>query len=817
MKKELLLLLSMLLPFTAWAELKYIGVGDLSYTINTETHNASVRGSSKTDLISVTIPSSIVYDDVTYQVVGIEDYAFLGRSALTSVSFPSSLRVIGQDAFDGCGITQVLIPGSVQTVGNFAFANCSNLMSFSLGGSMTLGMGAFKSCVSLSSVSIPEGSTLYQGVFSYCTGLTSVTIPKNITFVDGGCFSQCTGLTSVRIENTTTGTNTFEGCSSLTTVTFGPDARTIDKSCFYNCTGLTSFVVPNQIATINDGAFYNCTNLESLTLGNGLVSVGNSYGGLSIVVGCEKLSKVIIPDIASWCNVDFVTHGGSDSNKDMFYYAKLYSDENTEITHLVIPEGVSTIKKNVFMGCKNIESVSFANSVKSIEAYTFNDCRNLTMLKLGSGLKSIAAEGCFEGCEKLSKVVISDLAAYCNLTKGGRIFGAKEMHLYSDEDTEVKELVIPQGVTSIGEYLFYNFTSLTSLTLPNSLESIGTYAFYNCKGLKTILVGKGLKSVATYSFFYYGDYSKADFYILAAIPPEAVYDAFTISFSNKHLHVPASSLEQYKAATAWKNFTSITALQEGDPGYDELMGAVTLKAKSYSRVYGEANPTFEYEVTSGTIASGTPTITCSATATSPVGTYDIVIEKGTVDNSKVNLVNGTLTITKAPLTISAGDYNKAEGEENPEFSPTYSGFKNGETKGVLIKQPIVTTTATASSPVGTYTVTVSGAEATNYDIAYQNGTLTVISVQDALEAYKTQMLGKADACALLISEAKTAISNLSYNELKTLRENKDAVDALAGKLVHDIAELLGMVGDTNGDSKITIADAVGVVNIILNK
>lgn len=504
MKKELLVLLAVLLPFTAWAELRYIGVGDLSYTINTETKNASVRGSSKTDLISVTIPSSILYEDVTYSVVGIEEMAFEGRSALTSVSLPSSLKVIGPYAFEGCGITQVLIPGSVHTVGNYAFANCSNLISFSLGGSMTLGMGAFKSCVRLNSVSIPEGSTLYDAVFSYCTGLTSVTIPKNITF-SNDLFSQCTGLTSVRIENTTTGINTFAGCSSLTTVTFGPDARTIDKSCFNSCTGLTSFVVPNQIEKINDGAFEGCTNLESLTLGNGLVSVGNSYTGASIVMGCKKLSKVIIPDIASWCNVDFVTHYENDSNRDMFYYAKLYSDENTEITHLVIPEGVSTIKKNVFMGCKNIESVTFSNSVEKIEAYAFNNCSNLTMLKLGSGLKTIAADGCFGGCPKLTKVVIPDIAAYCNLTKGGDIFGTNEMHLYSDEDTEVKELVIPQGVTNIGEYLFYNFTGLTSLTLPNSLVSIGTYAFYNCKGLKTILVGEGLKSIAKYSFFYYGE------------------------------------------------------------------------------------------------------------------------------------------------------------------------------------------------------------------------------------------------------------------------------------------------------------------------
>ncbi len=169
-----------------------------------------------------------------------------------------------------------------------------------------------------------------------------------------------------------------------------------------------------------------------------------------------------------------------------------------------------------------------------------------------------------------------------------------------------------------------------------------------------------------------------------------------------------------------------------------------MKAKSYSRVYGEANPTFGYEVTDGSIKSGTPTITCSATKTSPVGTYDIVISKGSVSNSTVNLVKGTLTITKAPLTISAGNYTKQEGEANPTFTPTFSGFKNSETKSVLTTQPTITTTATTSSPAGTYPVTVSGAAAQNYSFTYVNGTLTVTAkpvVKDNIEFADTQEKG----------------------------------------------------------------------------
>ena len=89
--------------------------------------------------------------------------------------------------------------------------------------------------------------------------------------------------------------------------------------------------------------------------------------------------------------------------------------------------------------------------------------------------------------------------------------------------------------------------------------------------------------------------------------------------------------------------------------------AVTIKARSYTREYGEANPAFGYDVTSGTITAGQPVVSCSATKTSPVGTYDIVISKGSVTNSTVNLVKGTLTITRAPLTVSAGNYTRQEG------------------------------------------------------------------------------------------------------------------------------------------------------------
>ena len=156
--------------------------------------------------------------------------------------------------------------------------------------------------------------------------------------------------------------------------------------------------------------------------------------------------------------------------------------------------------------------------------------------------------------------------------------------------------------------------------------------------------------------------------------------------------------------------------------------AVIITAKSYSRAYGDNNPTFEYEV-QGAQLDGVPEITCEATKGSPVGTYAIVVKQGTVKNYNVTFANGTLTVTKAPLIISVGTYTKRQGDPMPEFKAAYDGFKNNETEDVLTKKPVIMTTATESSAPGEYPVTVSGAEAQNYDISYQPGTLTVTEAE----------------------------------------------------------------------------------------
>lgn len=158
-----------------------------------------------------------------------------------------------------------------------------------------------------------------------------------------------------------------------------------------------------------------------------------------------------------------------------------------------------------------------------------------------------------------------------------------------------------------------------------------------------------------------------------------------------------------------------------------IKNEVTLTANSYTRVYGDDNPTFDYTVSGGVVTSGKPTITCSATKESPVGIYDIVISKGSVSNNNVKYEKGTLTITKAPLTIKADDKQVKQYETLPEFTATYSGFRNNEGEEVLSIKPQYACEANENSAPGTYKIGVSGAEAKNYVIEYVSGTLTILS------------------------------------------------------------------------------------------
>lgn len=158
---------------------------------------------------------------------------------------------------------------------------------------------------------------------------------------------------------------------------------------------------------------------------------------------------------------------------------------------------------------------------------------------------------------------------------------------------------------------------------------------------------------------------------------------------------------------------------------------LTVRVEDVSRKYGDENPQFKISYEGFRDGDTETRLTTSAVAQtdanlkSAVGDYEIILSGAESNKYSFNYVAGTLTITKAPLTISADNYTKKQGDAMPLFKASYSGFKNGETEAVLTKQPVFSTEANESSSPADYVVNVSGAEATNYDITYLPGILTV--------------------------------------------------------------------------------------------
>ena len=169
---------------------------------------------------------------------------------------------------------------------------------------------------------------------------------------------------------------------------------------------------------------------------------------------------------------------------------------------------------------------------------------------------------------------------------------------------------------------------------------------------------------------------------------------------------------------------------------DMAPGAV-IKADDMEREYGDSNPAPTFSVGTMTIPVGEPALAISATETSPVGDYPIVAGRGTITESDLRLIDGKLTVSRAPLTVTARDYTIMQGDPLPDFEADFTGFKNGEDKSVLTAQPKFNYSFTTNSAPGTYDLTPYGASAQNYSFTYVPGKVTIVKAP----SYELTMVG----------------------------------------------------------------------------
>jgi uncharacterized repeat protein (TIGR01451 family) len=240
----------------------------------------------------------------------------------------------------------------------------------------------------------------------------------------------------------------------------------------------------------------------------------------------------------------------------------------------------------------------------------------------------------------------------------------------------------------------------------------------------------------------------------------------TVTFTEGALTLGTATLSSgsatFSIATLAAGSHTITAVYGGDgtfppsssPALSQTVNqaALTVMANNATKVYGQANPAFIVSYSGFVLRegpgnlSGTLSFSTPATTGSHVGNYAITPSGLTSGNYAITFVNGTLSVTPAPLTITADSKTKAYGAPLPALTASYSGFVNGDSAASLTTQPTLSTTATAASHVAgnPYSITASGAVDSDYTISYVAGTLTVTPVALTITAdNKTKAYGAA--------------------------------------------------------------------------
>jgi len=253
---------------------------------------------------------------------------------------------------------------------------------------------------------------------------------------------------------------------------------------------------------------------------------------------------IVIPETVTY---EGVVYSVTSIGREAFY-------ECTNLTSITIPNSVTSIGDDAFSSCTGLTSVTIPNSVTSIGCQVFWDCSNLTSVTIGNSVTSIEEEA-FAYCTSLASVHVTDLAAWCNIDfnnyDSNPLYFAK--HLYF-EGEEVKTLVIPNTVTSIGRDAFRRCASLTSVIIPSSVTNIEDYAFDGCAGL-------------------------TDFYCYAEKVPSTGNDSFRDSYiESATLHVPESAIDAYKATTPWSCFGTLKPLSDEAVGIEKCATQVLIQS-----------------------------------------------------------------------------------------------------------------------------------------------------------------------------------------------------------------------------------------------
>ena len=203
------------------------------------------------------------------------------------------------------------------------------------------------------------------------------------------------------------------------------------------------------------------------------------------ISGIMPFSSSAEESVKTYGDLSYVT---SDSDGDRIYDYIAIIDCNESVTKIEIPAEIEDIpvveiKSSAFNGCANLTSIIIPDSVTSIGDFAFENCSGLTSITIPDSVTSIG-DHAFYNC--LTSITVSENNKYFS-SLNGVLFNKDKTDLITYPiGNERTEYTIPDSVTSIGNFAFYNCSSLTSITIPDSVASIGNSAFYNCSSLTNI-------------------------------------------------------------------------------------------------------------------------------------------------------------------------------------------------------------------------------------------------------------------------------------------------------------------------------------------
>lgn len=326
--------------------------------------------------------------------------AFVGCSSFKNLKIDAALEIIDAYAFQQMSSLETVEIASVAKVGDYAFYDCNNLKSVHIGGGLVVdgvGKNIFKSCDNLTTV-VFENGTLAVGyaMFEDCVSLVNISLPDSLVEIGELAFDDCRSLTTITVPDSVekVGRYAFHDCTSATTAYIGHKAENIGEYAFYGCSSLESVEIACAMRVYPEGMFMDCTSLSTINATENVETIG-AYA----FKNCTSLTAYVIP-------VTTKMIGAS-------------AFDNTGISEIVIPFGVTDIGAGAFTKCddlvnivvddKNPNYVSVDGALYDMALETLIICPagKTGTYKVYDGTKTILDDA-FIGCDKLSVVEIPD-------------------------------------------------------------------------------------------------------------------------------------------------------------------------------------------------------------------------------------------------------------------------------------------------------------------------------------------------------------------------------------------------------------------------